>query len=113
MLETNDLITRGKEQLKKSMQESFETKPHSKTIVSSRIYQNNLIIDLERVSGHIEDKIIKENLGQIKIFDFSRETEEKFIKNLVNVLENEKMENETNADFEDRITSDLKKIIEI
>ncbi|MHA1989474.1 MAG: nuclear transport factor 2 family protein [Candidatus Hodarchaeales archaeon] len=59
MLEANELITDGKDQLKISMEESFKSKPKAKTIVVERITQNNLVIDLEEISGYIEGKIVK------------------------------------------------------
>ncbi|MHA2363206.1 MAG: nuclear transport factor 2 family protein [Candidatus Hodarchaeales archaeon] len=58
MLESNDIITKGKEQLRKSMKDSFESKPDAKTLVISRSYQNNLIIDLEKITGYVEGKVI-------------------------------------------------------
>lgn len=59
MLESNQLLTEGKDQLRKTMEESFKTKPKSKTTVIERITQNNLIIDLEEVTGYVEGKIVK------------------------------------------------------
>ncbi|MHA2296794.1 MAG: nuclear transport factor 2 family protein [Candidatus Hodarchaeales archaeon] len=58
MLESNQLISQGKDQLKKSMQESFNAKPEAKTSVLSRINQNNLVIDLEKIIGYVEGKVV-------------------------------------------------------
>jgi hypothetical protein len=59
MLESNELMSDGKDQLKKSMEESFKSKPNAKTIVAERITQNNLVIDLEEIIDYIEGKIVK------------------------------------------------------
>ena len=59
----------------------------------------------------IENNVIKEHLGQIKIYDFDKIKEQDFVKNLIHFLDKEKMENETNFDFENRIILELKKII--
>lgn len=72
--------------------------------------------EVEIEHGDIEDierKIIQENIGQINFMGFTKEKEEELVKNLVNALDKEKMENETNTNFENRIIVDLKKIIEI
>ena len=58
MLESNDLLTNGKGQLKKTMQESFKSNSNSITEILSRIYQKNLVIDQEKLTGHIEGKIV-------------------------------------------------------
>ena len=58
MLESNKLLTQGKEQLIKTMEDSFNNKPDSRTMVGSRIYQNNLVVDLEKIKGYIEGKTI-------------------------------------------------------
>nr|MBI4156997.1 DNA repair exonuclease [Candidatus Woesearchaeota archaeon] len=59
----------------------------------------------------IENNVIKEHLGQIKIYDFDKIKEQDFVKNLIHFLDKEKMENETNFDFENRIILELKKIL--
>jgi hypothetical protein len=59
MLESNELINNDKDQLKKTMNESFKTKPKAKTTVIERITQNNLIIDLEKIDDYVEGKTIK------------------------------------------------------
>ncbi|OLS20716.1 MAG: hypothetical protein HeimC2_36170 [Candidatus Heimdallarchaeota archaeon LC_2] len=59
MLESNKKLTDGKEQLKKVMKASFVSKPKAKTLVESRLTQNNLVIDVEAVSGHEDGKLIR------------------------------------------------------
>ena len=58
MLETNQLLTKGKEQLRKTMSASFIDKPNSHAILLSRLSQNNLIIDVENLAGHIDGQVI-------------------------------------------------------
>ncbi len=59
MLETNQKLTDGVEQLKETMKSSFEANPNAETLVESRIIQKNLVVDVETVLGHVEDKIIR------------------------------------------------------
>lgn len=59
MLESNQKLTDGKDQLKATMLGSFESNPNAETLVESRITQNNIVIDVETVLGHIENKIIR------------------------------------------------------
>lgn len=59
MLESNQLLTKGIEQLRSTMKKSFESNPKSKTTLISRIEQKNLVIDIEKITGHIEDKTTK------------------------------------------------------
>ena len=48
----------------------------------------------------VEEKLIKEHLGQIKVAGLDVEKEEKLINNLMQVLSKEKIEGETNTVFE-------------
>lgn len=59
----------------------------------------------------IENNIIQNNLGQISIFNLTKEKEEEFVKMLIDTLNKEKLENETIQDFENRLIKDLKNII--
>jgi hypothetical protein len=59
MLEANENINDGKDQLKNTMEKSFKSKPNAKTTVIERITQNDLVIDLEEVIDYIEGKIVK------------------------------------------------------
>lgn len=70
--------------------------------------------EIEVEQGDIEDienKVITEHIGQISLFGYRREKELEFIKTLVHSLDKEKMENETNFDFENRLIRDLERII--
>ena len=59
MLETGDILTSGKEELRKAMQASFETKPKATTVVMERILQKDLVINLEKILHYLENKIVK------------------------------------------------------
>ena len=61
----------------------------------------------------IEEKMIKEHLGQIKVNNLTPEKEETLTKDLMKMLSSEKQEGETNATFESRLKSDIKDIIDI
>ena len=58
MLESGQQLTDGKAQLSDSMKTSFESNPHAKTALVTRINQGNLIIDQEKITGYIEGKTI-------------------------------------------------------
>ena len=58
----------------------------------------------------VEDKIIKEHLGQISI-NLNREEEEKLTKTLINLLNTEKQEGERVADFEERVVKNVEGIL--
>ena len=58
-----------------------------------------------------EDSIIKEHLGQIHVKGLNPDKEEKVIKELITVLNAERLEGEKVFDFENRIKEDVKKII--
>ena len=59
MLESNQKLTDGKDQLKATMLGSFKSNPNAETLVESRITQNNIVIDVETILGYIENKIIR------------------------------------------------------
>mgnify|MGYP001604773723 FL=1 len=61
----------------------------------------------------IEDFLIKEHLGQIKLENLTLEKEEELIKNLMKVLGTEKQEGETVPDFEKRVKEEVEKILEM
>ena len=61
----------------------------------------------------VEDSLIKESIGQIKIDALSAEKEEKLTKHLMDILSKEKDEGERVADFEKRIKEDIEKIIKL
>lgn len=58
MLEQGKMITNGKEQLGNIMTGAFKATPNSKTTVISKIKQNNLIVNHERIVGHVEGKAV-------------------------------------------------------
>ena len=68
-------------------------------------------IDMKSVED-VEEKLIKEHLGQIKVKDFA-EKEEEITKELMEILSQEKAEGMTKPDFEKKITDEVKKILEL
>ncbi|MFC1768810.1 exonuclease SbcCD subunit D [Nanoarchaeota archaeon] len=61
----------------------------------------------------VEDSIIKEHLGQIKIDDLKPNQEAELVKNLMESLKDTREEGERVTDFEDRISKDISKILKI
>lgn len=61
----------------------------------------------------IEESLIKEHLGQIKVAGLTPEKEEKLTKELVNILSIEKDEGERVADFENRVKREVSSILDI
>jgi len=59
----------------------------------------------------IEEKLIREHLGQIKIESLSLEKEQDLIRQLMTALSTEKMEGETVNDFEKRVRQEAGKIM--
>ena len=59
-----------------------------------------------------EEEVIKEHLGQIKIEGLSQEAEKELITDLIALLAKEKQEGETNPVYEERINSEVKKLLE-
>lgn len=59
MLESEKILTEGKEQLKDTMKSSFESKLDAKSILISRINHNDLVIDHEKLENYLEGKVIK------------------------------------------------------
>ncbi|MDP3765242.1 MAG: DNA repair exonuclease [Nanoarchaeota archaeon] len=61
----------------------------------------------------IEEFLIKEHLGQIKLENLSLEKEEELIKNLMKILGTEKQEGETVPDFERRVREEVSRVLEL
>lgn len=61
----------------------------------------------------VEDSLIKESIGQIKVDNLGIEEEEKLTKQLMAILSKEKQDGERVADFERRIKEDIEKIIKL
>jgi len=61
----------------------------------------------------IEEKLIKEHSGKIKLKNLKPEEEVKLIKRLMNLLNKEKEEGETSEAFKKRILDDLTKIFDV
>ncbi len=59
----------------------------------------------------VEDRIIKEHLGQIKVDGVDIAIEEDMTKKLMKILDGDKQEGERNVDFEKRVLDDLKAVI--
>ena len=58
MLETDQVLANGKDELKEIMNISFTSEKSSSTGVINRISQGEFIIDKERIIGHKDGKII-------------------------------------------------------
>jgi len=61
----------------------------------------------------VEESLIKESLGQIKVDNLNVEEEENLTKQFMAVLSKEKQDGEHVADFEKRIKEDIEKIIKL
>lgn len=61
----------------------------------------------------VEDSLIKESIGQIKVDNLGIGEEEKLTKQLMAILSKEKQEGERVADFERRIKENIEKIIKL
>jgi len=61
----------------------------------------------------VEDSLIKESIGQIKVDNLNVEEEEELTKQLMAILSMEKQDGERVADFEKRIKEDIKKVIRL
>ena len=61
----------------------------------------------------VEDLLIKESLGQIKVDNLNIEKEEKLTKQMMAILSKEKQEGERVADFEKRIKEEIEKLIKL
>ncbi len=68
-------------------------------------------IDIKSVED-VEEKLIKEHLGQIKVKDFA-EKEEDITKELMKILGQEKAEGMTKPDFENKMKDEAKRILEL
>lgn len=68
-------------------------------------------IDMKSVED-VEEKLIKEHLGQIKVKDFS-EKEEEVTKELMRILSQEKAEGMTKPDFEKKVKDEVKSVLEL
>jgi len=66
----------------------------------------------EKTSDEIENLLIKEHLGQIKVDGMTPDTEETLVRSLISMLDMEKVEGETSDDFEKRVVGNIGKIIE-
>ena len=65
----------------------------------------------KRDSNNIEEEIIKEHLQQNTYFD--KETELHLVQNLLNMLNVEKNEGETNTDFKERISDEINELLNL
>lgn len=61
----------------------------------------------------IEEFLIKEHLGKIKIENLTLEKEEELIKSLMKILSTEKQEGETVPDFERRVREEVGRVLEM
>jgi len=61
----------------------------------------------------MEEKLIKEHLGQIKVEGLTAEQEERITKELLTILSTEKGEGEKVADFERRVKEEVNKVLRV
>lgn len=67
MLDSNQMLTDGKDQLAETMKKAFTTDPNSKTEIHSQIHQGDLIINHEWISDHTPGKMVKSvSIYQVK-----------------------------------------------
>lgn len=61
----------------------------------------------------VEQFLIKEHLGQIKVENLSLDKEEGLVRNFMNILSAEKQEGETVPDFERRVREEVGRVLEL
>lgn len=61
----------------------------------------------------VEEAIIKEHLGQIKVQGFDAETESRITRELMNILSSEKHEGEKVYEYEERVKKDVDRLLEL
>ena len=61
----------------------------------------------------VEDAIIREHLGQIKVSGMDSDKELRFTKELMQILSNEKHEGEKVYEYEDRVKKDVDRLLEL
>jgi len=61
----------------------------------------------------IEDKLINEHLGQIKVGNWDKDKEKTMIKNLMTVLSSDRKEGEKVYEYEARVKNDIDKLLEL
>ncbi len=66
----------------------------------------------EKSVEDIEENLIKEHLGQIKVKDLDISTEEELTKELIKILNQERKEGERVFDFEKRVNEEVEKVLE-
>ena len=81
----------------------------STSMVKTKEYEE-IKIDAGSVED-IESTLIREHLGQVKLWGMDVRKEEELIKNMVLVLNSEKKEGENNADFDRRMKEELGKVL--
>ena len=69
-------------------------------------------IDVSSVE-EVEEKLIKEHLGQIKVDSIPAEKEKDLTKDIMHTLQTEKLEGEKVADFEKRIKDEMEKVLHL
>ncbi len=79
-------------------------------VVSSEYEEIN--ID-EKTPEDLEDAIIKEHLGQIKVTGFNAEKESTITSSLMNILSSEKHEGEKVFEYEERMKKEVDKLLEL
>jgi len=79
--------------------------------VSGRFFEE-IKIEASNVE-EMEEKLIKEHLGQIKVEGLTAEQEERITKELLTILSTEKGEGEKVADFERRVKEEVNKVLRV
>jgi len=98
---------------KKIFQELYEQGAYfimkNTTKVTTKEYEEIKIS--QKTTQEIEENLISEHAGQLKIFE--KEKEKQLTKDLLNTLSAEKQEGEKNTDFEKRLQTEIDTIMEI
>ena len=59
MLDTGDVLNKGKEQLLDAMKQGFESKPVARTEILNQIVQKDLVVNHEVIYNYVEGKIVR------------------------------------------------------
>ena len=69
MLESNQQLTNGKEQLRQIMSKSFLDAPESNSSVLNSLTQGNLVINKEKITGHTKNDMIITTLSIYEVIN--------------------------------------------
>jgi DNA repair protein SbcD/Mre11 len=84
----------------------------STSLLKGDVFEEIKVDEKDNVD-ELEEKLIEEHLGQVKLGEFDKEKEKKFVKDIMQTLNTQKQEGERVLDFEERIKKEIEKILEI